>query len=56
MEAEGFKRKIKVLKEELGKRDLVEIKQRHEVERKEIEAAHLDELNCFNIEWDEKVA
>ena len=56
MEAEGFKRKIKLLKEESGKRDLINIRQRHDRERKEIEDVHLEELNCFNIEWDEKVA
>lgn len=34
VEAEGFKRKIKMLREESGKRDMIEMRQRHDKERK----------------------
>jgi hypothetical protein len=41
VEAEGFKRKVKLLKEQLEDREMDEIRIRHEDELKQLEEAHM---------------
>jgi hypothetical protein len=56
VEADSFKKKAKALREQLEDREMEETRFRHEKELKELEEAHLAEMNLFQLEWNKQIA
>lgn len=54
MEADAAKKRLAKMKNELERQRRGELVQRFEQERKEVEAAHQEEMEEFNQYWDGK--
>jgi hypothetical protein len=54
MEAEAVKKRLAKMKSDLERQRRSELIVRFEEERKEVEAAHYEEMNEFNKYWDGK--
>lgn len=55
VEAEGYKRKVKALRELMEDLEMHEMRNRHQSELMQLEEAHLAEMNLFRLNWEKSI-